>query len=102
MNEPSFTEHPIFHELLSYMYLSPSGASDRIQLRRKKMTSDFKRSLHSVQTPCVSCGEYMFPLRGNGRYFAATCALEDRVACSRTAAASLEYHKVAKAIRARA
>ncbi len=94
----SFVNHPAFDTFKPYMYLSPSGSSWRIQLRRRRMPAPLKREAAKVSMSCVSCGKTMHPLRGDGRYFAAACPLQTNISCSRTANASLEYHTVYKAL----
>ena len=60
------------------------------------------QALLDVRMPCVACGLLIHPIRnragrGNSRgvsghlYFAATCALDQNIKCSRSEAARREY-----------
>jgi len=93
---------PIWDRLRQYLkidiYDKDGGHVDpRIRIGFDDLPEAFGRELAFVEMPCVSCGRPNHPLRRREGddwtrlFYAPTCPLAVRIACSRTRAAELEY-----------
>ena len=81
-------------------YTRDRGAQEpRIRIEFLDVPDALSRRLVFLEMECVTCGRPNHPLRrrdGDGwdrLYYAPTCALATRIACSRSRAAALEYQR---------
>lgn len=70
---------------------------------RSTLTPAQREYLLGLRCRCAKCGTEIAPFRdrrpaGWAIYYAASCRLEDRVACSRSKESSAEYNRVAYAV----
>jgi len=102
--EISIVFHPIWKRLEPYLlvdvYDKDGGHDDpRIRIGFPDLPENFGRELVFLEMPCVTCRRPNHPLRrreGDGfdrLYYAPTCPLTVRMACSRSRAAELEYER---------
>jgi hypothetical protein len=95
---------PVWERLHPYLvidiYDKDGGHVDpRIRIGFDNLPEAFGRELSFLEMPCVSCGRPNHPLRRREGddwtrlFYAPTCALAVRLACSRTRAAELEYER---------
>ena len=99
----SIVHHPVWEKLAPYLHLIEHGHPDDPQVRVEflDVPEIFAAKVAQETTmPCVHCQRVISPLRRritdpwSRLYYAPTCELSKRVACSRSRAAMLEYERM--------
>lgn len=96
---------PCWEKLRDYLvvdvYDKDGGHADpRIRIGFDNLPERYGREIALLEMPCVACGSANHPLRRRQGddytrlYYAPTCPLTVRMACSRTRAAELEYERI--------
>jgi len=114
----SVLDHPEWETRIKpLLRLEYYGREGRVRIEAKPTTLDDCLFLESLTTTCARCGAEIAPFRsrrlptdreigrgpkaGNHLYFAASCVIAgERIGCSRSKASSMEYARVANAVRA--
>lgn len=100
----SIVFHPVWPRLEAHLvidiYDRDGGHEDpRIRIGFDDLPEAFGRELAFITMGCVACGRPIHPLRRRQGdewtrlFYAPTCPLAVRIACSRTRAAELEYER---------
>jgi hypothetical protein len=97
-------DHPFWPKVQPFLHIEQydrdGGHEDpRIRIEFKEVPPDVREQALALEMRCVACGELMHPLRQRkvglpgSLYYAPSCPLEVRVACSRGQAAADVYRR---------
>lgn len=116
MTEGGLFAHPLWPGLVRSIVveagtlLATGRRHRRLELPVHEMAVERVKAILAMRVPCAACGSSIQPFRSRkgksagraerpGRLFLAlTCALEDRIGCSRGSAASEAYERVLRHI----
>lgn len=100
----SIVDQPIWPRVAAYLFVieydRDGGHEDpRIRIELRGLPDQLSFDAQFVQMPCVECARPINPLRrreGDAHdrlYYAPTCQIGVRIACSRSASAAAEYDR---------
>lgn len=100
----SIRNHELWPELRKYLvvqiYSRDGIKRPRFRLNFRPMPPELFIEAQKIEVPCLACGEMIHPIRKGtafaSLYFAGSCPLERKIACSRSRKVSAEYEAIKK------